>query len=245
MKIIFSTLVGSRLYSLETESSDYDVKSVALPSLLDLLGSSDKAREHWDGEIKNPGEHVVYSITKFVKLFACGNPTITELVFADKKYHQIEADPCWAVIRNFCRTHLLTTKVIGAFKGYIYDQLERVKQKKAQNNREWMIEKHGFDIKSASHVYRLAIQASELITTETCSPTMSGEDRNIAFKIKSGQVTFEETIKLLESAVKKFNEACTKSVLIAYDKDKIEELIDNFIFDFHMEYVIKKSNLNI
>lgn len=37
MKIIFKTIAGSRLYGLETETSDWDYKSVFIPSFRDLI----------------------------------------------------------------------------------------------------------------------------------------------------------------------------------------------------------------
>lgn len=155
MKTIFSTVVGSRLYGTFTAESDWDYKAIALPSARDLLGLDDNARKHWD-DIKNPndkpGETVVYSVTKFLSLFMSGNPTVTELVFVDPSFQADESHPVWLEVKHVAKNISCLRKIIGSYSGYIHDQFTRVKLRKAQNNREVMIEKHGYDIKCANRL---------------------------------------------------------------------------------------------
>jgi hypothetical protein len=169
-----------------------------------------------------------------------GNPTVTELVFADKKYHVVEADPIWNEVADFAKTSLMSRKIIGSFFGYINDQYTRVKSHKAQNNREWMIEKHGYDIKCASHVYRLAIQGQQLVMFGKCQPTLDGIYRDTCLSIKKGEKTFEETIKLLDGQIALFERCAKESPLPSFDSDAQKARIDSFVYKLH-EGVIKSS----
>ncbi len=239
MKTIFSTLVGSRLYGTSVDGSDYDYKAVALPSAEDLLGLKDTAREHW--ELKNPtdqpGETVVYSVAKFLSLFMSGNPTVTELVFVRPEFYADKSHSVWEEVKHVAKNYLLSRKVVGSYGGYINDQFSRVKNKKAQNNREWMIEKHGYDVKCSGHVYRLAMQGHALLTTGTCDPTLSGEDRETCLSLRRGEKTFEEAMSLLEKAFAKFDDARKDCVLPTRTAEEMTAFLNKYLFDLHLRVV--------
>lgn len=246
MKTIFKTLVGSRLYGVDLPESDYDFKGVSLPSAEDLLGLKDTAREHWEvqNDPSTPGETVMHSVTKFLVLFMSGNPTVTELVFADEKYVSVH-EPIWDVVKDFAKGHLMSRKIIGSYGGYINDQLKRVRDRKAQNNREVMIQKHGFDVKCASHVYRLAVQGVQLVSTGTCNPTLTGVDRDICISIKRGDKSYHDVVSLLEGKVVEYDMAAKSSVLKPLDKEAAEAKLDAFLVRLHgavvREYLAKSA----
>ena len=200
MKEIFRCVVGSTLYGLNGPGSDVDVKSVALPSAEDLLGMADTARGHW--EQSEPSDTVVYSLTKFYALLAKGNPTVLELIAQIPSECVLHEDPLWASVRDFARKHFITKAILPAFFGYTKDQFVRVREHKAQNNRTEMIAKHGYDLKCSSHVYRLAVQAVEWMTLGMASPRMTGKDREVALDMKQGKYTYEQTIEILEIALR-------------------------------------------
>jgi uncharacterized protein len=211
MQEIFRTVVGSRLYDLALQASDTDVKAVALPSAEDLLGTDDKARKHWDGGPNDPPDTVIYSVTKYLMLLAKGNPTVTELLFVPLS-SVLTTTPTWGEVKDFGRKNLITKAILPSYFGYVKDQFVRVKDRKAQNNREVMIEKYGYDVKCASHVYRIAVQGVELMTSGLCNPQMTGKDREVALSIKRGDYTFERTLETLEIAMrgmKAAESACT------------------------------------
>lgn len=236
MKTIFSTVVGSRLYGTFTSESDWDYKAVALPSAQDLLGLEDNARKHWD-DVKNPndkpGETVVYSVAKFLNLFMTGNPTVTELVFVDPVFYTDTAHPVWEDVRHFAIVYLMSRKIIGSYSGYIHDQFQRVKNRKAQNNREVMIEKYGYDIKASNHVYRLAVQGYSLVTDGFCNPTLTGEDLAICRSIRNGEKTYEETMNILQKAKEKFEDGCKNSVLPSREFDDMKPLLNDYLIHLH------------
>jgi predicted nucleotidyltransferase len=241
MKTIFSTLVGSRLYGTNIEGSDYDYKAVALPEAEDLLGLHDLARKHWDvaNPKETPGETTVYSVTHFLSLCVTGNPTVTELLFSCPVFCPCPPDDVWShVVKPFAINNLLSKKVVGSYGGYIVDQFNRVKARKAQNNREWMIGKHGFDIKSAGHVYRLALQGKSLVSTGKCEPTMSGKELETCLSIRRGEKTFEETVDLLNTVVGEYEAAAKETVLVSIPKEEMEAKLHHFLVKLHADIVI-------
>lgn len=199
MNEIFRCVVGSTLYGLNGPNSDIDVKGVATPSAEDLLGMADTARGHWDQS--EPSDTVIYSLTKFYALLAKGNPTVLELLGRIPSECVIHEEPTWVTIRDFARKHFITKAILPAFFGYVTDQYTRVRDRKAQNNRTEMIEKHGFDLKNASHVYRLCVQATEWMTCGMASPRMTGADRDIALAIKQGDYNYDRTLATLKVAM--------------------------------------------
>jgi len=249
MKTIFSTIVGSRLYGTNLPESDYDYRAVALPSAHDLLGLEDNARKHWD-DVKNPndktGETVVYSVTKFLSLFMSGNPTVTELVFVDPSFYADTVHPVWHEVKHVATKYLMSRKIIGAYNGYIHDQFKRVKERKAQNNREFMIEKYGVDVKCSNHVYRLAIQGHSLITTGSCNPTLVGDDLTVCRSIRNGEKSYEEIVDILEKKIQWFDEGCKSSVLPTISVDDMKETLDKYLVDLHgrvvESYLTKKGD---
>lgn len=233
MKEIFNCVVGSTLYNLNGPLSDIDIKKVSLPSASDLLGLSDTARGHW--EQSEPSDTVVYSVAKFFNLLSKCNPTVLELISEVPqecvKYESKE----WKDIRNFARKNLVTKKLIPSFMGYVNDQYVRVKARKASNNRTEMIEKHGYDLKSGSHVYRLAVQACEWMLYGMANPRMSGKDREVAFDIKTGKYSFERTIDTLEIAMRGMKDAESKCTLP--DAPNMT-LVNDFIIGIHQKIVV-------
>jgi len=203
MTPIFKTLVGSRLYSLDTAESDWDYRGVSLPSSQDLLGLEDTARKHWDtdNDPSTPGETTFYSITKFFLLLEKSNPTLTETLFVPDEA-VIITSPLWEEVKDFAKSQFITKRIIPSYFGYFKDAFVRVKEMKAQNDRVWMIKKWGYDVKNSSHCYRIAVQATELMTTGSCSPRMTGKDREVALDMKQGKYTYEQTIEILEIALR-------------------------------------------
>ncbi len=123
--MICKILYGSHLYGLNTENSDTDYKGVFLPVLRDLL--LQKAPEHISkntnkSDSKNTNMDVdfeLFSIHKFMKLVASGQPMAIEMLFAPKSYVTESTQLWWDIVN--VREQLLTNK-IKAFVGYCRNQ---------------------------------------------------------------------------------------------------------------------------
>jgi uncharacterized protein len=229
MKLIYETLVGSRLYNLHTSGSDVDLKGIYLCSKEQLLGLDNDAREH----VVN-GETTHYAFAKFISLCLKLNPTVLELCFVQDKYKTVTS-PVAEEILKFVRENMISRKVFYPYYGYIKDQLKIVIAKKATNNRGEMIAKHGYDIKASSHVYRLARQAESLLLNGYCDPTMLGSEREICFAIKNGKYSFEECMQILTQEFELFESLKDQSPL----KEDIDyEKVNNFVITIH-EGIVK------
>lgn len=198
---------------------------------------ADTARGHW--EQSEPSDTVVYSLAKFYALLAKGNPTVLELLGNIPSECVIHEDPIWASVRDFARKHFITKAILPAFFGYTKDQYVRVRDRKAQNNRTEMIEKHGFDLKNASHVYRLCVQATEWMKFGMASPRMTGFDREVALSIKRGDYNYERTLDTLKIAMDGMKAAESSCTLPEAPDMK---LVNDFVTKVHLSVVLGEQH---
>ena len=110
--IVLLTLGGSYSYGLNTESSDIDVRGVALNSKEDILAYND-----FETVVDNNTDTTIYSFMKFMNLLYRGNPNIIELLGC-KDYLYL-SDIGQHIIDN--KNIFITKHLINSYKGYMYD----------------------------------------------------------------------------------------------------------------------------
>lgn len=111
--IALLTLGGSYSYGLNTESSDIDVRGVALNSKEDILTYND-----FETVVDSNTDTTIYSFMKFMNLLRRGNPNIIELLGC-KDYLYI-SDVGQQIIDN--KNIFITKHLISSYKGYIWYQ---------------------------------------------------------------------------------------------------------------------------
>ena len=125
--LILRTLSGSRAHGLAREGSDTDTRGVCIPPARFLIGLSEFEQHESEG-----GDHVTYSLTKFVRLALQGNPNILEslftheadILFIDEAGRQlVDARDCF-----------LSRQVGRRFMGYAHDQLRRM-----ERHHRWLV----------------------------------------------------------------------------------------------------------
>jgi hypothetical protein len=137
--IVFKTVVGSRAYGTNVETSDTDYKGVYIQPNEDLLGF--KYREQLDfGK-----DETYYEIRRFIQLVSSANPTILEMLFVDDK-HVLVMHPAFQYLRDIRKT-FLTKNCQNSFGGYAVAQIRKAKglDKKFNWERERTVRKTVLD----------------------------------------------------------------------------------------------------
>jgi len=136
----------------------------------------------------------VYSLRKYAKLAASGNPTVQILLFVEPLF----VNRWGARLRE--NAHLFASKEAGArFLGYLQAQRERLLGQRGQMRvtRTELIERHGYDTKFAMHAVRLGYQGIEYLETGRLTLPMA-EGREYCMAVRLGEVPLAEVVKVLE-----------------------------------------------
>jgi hypothetical protein len=129
MNIIMRTVFGSNLYGTNTPTSDFDYKSVFIPSARDIVLQRAKGvvsnSTKTDNTIKNSVEDIddeLFSLYKLMQMLNAGDMIATELLFVPQE-KLLVTSPLWnSLVTN---RHLLISKEIKGFKGYVSKQVSK------------------------------------------------------------------------------------------------------------------------
>jgi len=238
MKALFATLVGSKLYGISTETSDTDIKGIALGEISQLIGLENFEQQEFKNDVEDgPSkiEGVLYAVDKYLNLCFKGNPTVIEIAFADPKYH-LYSTPIGEEVCDFVRKHMLTKHLFKPYSAYHMAQMRKLQSQERVGKRQKIVEEHNFDPKFAGHSYRLARQCVIVMREGVLRPTLDPEDREICLKIRQGKKYFtkESVLELLKSVDTEMYDAYKTSTLKESPDFK---LINNFVIDIHLRYI--------
>lgn len=119
---------GSHAYGLNTETSDIDIKGIAIPPKEYFLGFMQRFEQ---AESKNP-DMAIYDIRKFFQLAVDCNPNIIEILWgADDDV--IQSNWIGEDLRTF-KAQFLSQKARHTFAGYAHAQLKRIK-----THKKWLL----------------------------------------------------------------------------------------------------------
>jgi len=233
---------GSVSYGTAGESSDWDLIGFCIPHKDDVF-------PHLRGEIIGFGrqkqrfeqflQHHIFdeanqqeydirinSIVKFFKLCMDGNPDCVDILFAPQRciLHSTRIGELVRANRKL----FLHKGCYHKLKGYAYQQMHKMKLKNPQpgSKREELVEKYGFDVKFAVHVYRLMSQCEEILTTGNLTLDETGR-REVMKAILRGEWTInmiEEYFQAKEVALEKlYNES--DKIPYSPDENKIRAVL--------------------
>ncbi len=112
---------GSRSHGLESSTSDEDSRGLCVPPARFLYGLSHF--EQWESE---GGDHVVYSVQKFVKLALEGNPNIIEAFYVEDE-DRLFTHPLALPLLE-ARDRFLSKQVGAKFGRYAIHQLQKIER---------------------------------------------------------------------------------------------------------------------
>lgn len=125
--IILLTLGGSHSYGTNIETSDLDIRGVALNKPQELLGLSNF--EHF---INNETDTTIYSFNELIKLLLNVNPNIIEMLGCKDEHYLVLSEEGKSIRNNVGL--FLTQKAVNSFGGYANQQLRRLQNALARDN---------------------------------------------------------------------------------------------------------------
>ena len=202
--IQYLTLMGSHAYGTHHENSDWDVYGFTIPPIEYAYPSGDGLIWGYDdfprfdqfmgkveGETKKESlDFQIYNIMKYFTLVEANNPNIVDSLFTARNCVLIETDIAKAVRKN--RKLFLHKGSWHNFKGYAFSQLNKIKtdpDDKQSPERKALIEKYGYDVKFAVHIFRLLDEVEQILTKGSIDLTRNREQLK---SIMKGFYTLEE-----------------------------------------------------
>jgi predicted nucleotidyltransferase len=123
--LIYETIVGSTAYGTNIETSDVDLKGIAIPDIRHIFGI------HPFEQHLTTKDHTIYALKKFFSLAQDCNPNIVEMLYTDESDVRY-MDKYGKILRDN-RGLFLSRRVKHTFSGYAFAQLQRIK-----NHRKWI-----------------------------------------------------------------------------------------------------------
>lgn len=153
--------------------SDIDVCGVYIPPVEEIVGivgeqhfvasTADEGSRNKAGDV----DITMYSLQKWARLACKGNPTVLGYIFMPPAI-----DGVWAKV-IFPNRHLfLASSHAEQFMGFGRSQMQRINGERGSGKhgqRDPLIEKFGYDTKSAMHMIRMMTECRELLTEGTIS----------------------------------------------------------------------------
>lgn len=124
-RICILGLGGSYAYGMQTDSSDIDIRGVALNSKEEIL-----TNKNFEQFVNEETDTTIYSVNKIVSLLSNCNPNTIE-IFGLKPEHYLYISPVGQMLLNN-KILFLSKKCIGTFGGYANSQLRRLESKAAR-----------------------------------------------------------------------------------------------------------------
>lgn len=146
--IILLGLGGSHAYNLATESSDLDVRGIALNSKKEILLNKD-----FEQVVDNPTDTTIYSFNKMIKLLTENNPNTLEILFLHPEHYLYKSNIGQELLDN--KKLFVSQKCIDKFWGYAEQQGRRMLNKAARKQSQEEFEQHILNsIENASYSFK-------------------------------------------------------------------------------------------
>ncbi len=181
---------------------DHDEMAVVVERPQDLLGLADGGwrsrmyRTQPEGVRSGPGDtdRTLYSLRKFLRLAASGNPSVLLALWAPVLEAKEEGLALRSLSECFVGRH-----IIPRYRGYMNAQAQRLlglrgggHGRRGGGQRAELIEAFGYDTKYAMHCARLGFQCLELLTTRKLTLPIQGEPADWLRAVRRGEVPFED-----------------------------------------------------
>lgn len=205
--------VGSGLHGTGMSGQDdRDEMGVCIEAPEFVIGLS-KFEQHIDrynvatGVRKHEGERsgygdldlCIYSLRKYVRLAAQGNPSILALLFVPPS--ELVVSTPWGEALQRLAPSIISRQAGYRYLGYMNSQRMRLTGERGGGHgrrggakRPELVEAHGFDTKFAMHMARLPIQGIELLSTRKITFPVPEPARSWLRSVREGFVPLEDVL---------------------------------------------------
>lgn len=203
---ILRVIVGSTVHGLAIPGQDdLDLLGIyvetadavcGLDPLSDRLPSYYVARTQPDGARSGPGDVdlTVYSLRRYLKLAADGNPTLLLPLFAPPDAVATAHEP-YAQMLTDLRSEVVTLEAGRRFLAYLRRQREKLTGARGnRTKRPELIDAHGYDAKFAGHAVRLGLQGAQLMLDGELTLPMPDKDRERVMRVRRGELSFDQVM---------------------------------------------------
>ena len=237
----YETIMGSVAYGVSNDLSDTDIygfcippKEVLFPHLHgDIIGFGkqhelfEQFQEH---HIKDASANAgagrqydvsIYSIIKYFQLCMENNPNMIDSLFTPANA-VLHCSKTASMVRDN-RRMFLHKGCWHKFKGYAYQQMGKMENKRPVGKRLAIVQEHGFDVKFAYHVVRLLDEVEQILTEGDVDLQRNREQLK---SIRRGEWT-QQQIKDYFTAKERELEAVYSACKLppAPDEEKIKRLL--------------------
>lgn len=162
-------------------------------------------RDQPEGERSRPGDLdlTMYSLRKFCRLAARGNPSVMLLLWLPTHVAKTEL----GAELVFMREAFISKESGKRFLGYLVAQKMKLKGERAHTvSRPELVAKYGYDTKFAMHALRLAFEGIELLTRRRLTLPVAEPNLTTLRAVRIGQISFADALALIEQAEARLTE---------------------------------------
>lgn len=134
-KIIYLTYGGSHAYGTNIETSDIDLRGIALKTEKELLGM-----QNFEQFLNTETDTTIYAIDKFIQLALNCNPNIIEMLGTKDEHKFLVSDEMRLLLDN--KNAFISQSAINSFGGYTTSQLRRFENAVNKNMDERRQQEH-------------------------------------------------------------------------------------------------------
>lgn len=175
--LILEVIMGSRAYGCDKKDSDYDIYGVCVPPINYVFphkagvilnfGTNPYEFSHFeqqrifDKTCDKEYSFSIFSVVRFFDLLLGCNPNLIETIFVPQ-VNISHITTIGHLIRD--NRHLFLSKLyVNKMRAYAISQMKKAKNKNPEGKRKELIEKFGYDTKSAMNLLRLAYQTEQVL----------------------------------------------------------------------------------
>lgn len=236
MKVIYASMIGSKLYGVSNANSDTDFKGFCIEDTDAILGlKTFEQQEYKNGVEDGPDkiEGCIFSLRRYLNLCMKGNPTVIEIAWSDPKFHLHQTELGKEIV-EFTKKEFLSLHLFRPYSAYHMAQMKKLQSIERTGKRAAEVQELGYDAKFSYHAYRLARQCVVIMSEGVLRPTLDQHDKELALKIRSGVFSKEEILEILQKVDVEMYDAYKTSTL---PKEPNYNKVNDFCVDVYSRYL--------